>query len=96
MIEKLAREIAEQDTRCEIPEVHDAAVKLNADLIKRILDKILRTHCIVSKKKVKEAYEQATDAMQSCVALHNFTGESNKNLLESLFGPDMFKDNGNE
>ena len=51
-IERLAREIAEQDTRCEIPEVHEAAVKLNAELIKRILHKVLRTHCIVEKEKV--------------------------------------------
>jgi hypothetical protein len=92
-IEKLAREIAEKDTRCEIPEVHEAAVNMNTELIKRILCKVLRTHCIVSKSEVMEAYKYAT------TPTNEFTPSRMRKMvrftLEDLFGSDLFKDNSN-
>ncbi len=56
------------------------------------LNFILRTHCIVSKSEVMEAYKYAT------TPTNEFTPSRMRKMvrftLEDLFGSDLFKDNG--
>ncbi len=87
-IEKLAREYAEEQTPSPILQ------SVLAEDTAHVIRFILRTHCIVSKSEVMEAYKYTT------TPTNEFTPSRMRKMvrstLEALFGSDLFKDNGDE
>lgn len=64
-------------------------------LIEDIIDGILRTHCIVSKEKVKEEYQKALNQIAGGrgydIPRIESYGTGKRKVLESLFDAETFK-----
>lgn len=64
-------------------------------LIEDIIDGILRTHCIVSKEKVKEEYKKALNQIAGGrgydIPRIESYGTGKRKVLESLFDAETFK-----
>lgn len=96
-ITKLAEEYAEDATKADAGDPNLSASDLNgikrdlAEYTEEVIGFILHTHCIVEKRKVRDAYYNATP-----VGTHDRFG-TGYNLgvietLKSLFSPDTFNE----
>lgn len=92
-IEKLAREYAEANPPQGIKDevLRKNCIQLNTEAYKRVINLILRTHCIVSKEKAIEEYE----------GWRQFLGTKDETAaqaamwqLKELFGEELFNDDG--
>lgn len=97
-IAKLAREYAEDATKAVVsdPNLSDTDIKGIkrdvAEYAEQVISWLLRTHCIVSKEKVRNHYNMAksnikTQYLEAC----QFEVGATK-VLESLFDAETFKD----
>lgn len=100
-IAKLAREYAEEATKADAGDPNLSASDLNeikrdvAEYAEQVISWLLRTHCIVSKEKVNEAYQKAQAQTKAgrewgiCGLVTH--GGAKEELLESLFDAETFK-----
>lgn len=100
-ITALAREYAEEATKADASDPNLSDSDINgikrdvAEWAEEILRFLLRTHCIVSKEKVNEAYQKALNQIAGGrgydIPRIESYGTGKRKLLESLF-PDLGKE----
>lgn len=100
-ITAIAREYAEDATKAMAGDPNLSASDLNgikrdvAEYAEEVIRFILRTHCIVSKEKVNEAYQKALNQIAGGrgydIPRIESYGTGKQKVLESLFDAETFK-----